>query len=90
MYIFFQGTLCRLGSLRVTTSNSYYYKKINEFGKDFKEDVLNAVKLESKRLERIHDPEMSNYLEQPCDPPSRIKDGKLYLTILTFNKRYME
>ena len=64
-----QGALCRLGSLRVTTSNSYYYKKVDRFGKDFKTDVLNAVKMESKRLESLTHPETPKALKQPCNPP---------------------
>ncbi|XP_078363701.1 uncharacterized protein LOC144647887 [Oculina patagonica] len=48
------GSLCRLGSLRVTTGHSYYYKKLDEFGKDHAASVQKKVKEETARLEKKH------------------------------------
>lgn len=55
-HAFLKGTLCRLDSLRVTTSHSYYYKKLDEFGKNFNAPILERVKKESERLKRVNSP----------------------------------
>ena len=45
-----QGTLSRLSSLRLAVSHHYYYKKMDEYGKDFAINVVQRVKNESERL----------------------------------------
>ena len=51
----FQGTLCRLGALRVTTGHTYYYRKLDEFGKEFAASVEKKVKDETDRLKKKHE-----------------------------------
>ena len=57
-----QGSLCRLGSLRVTTGHSYYYKKLDEFGKNNAASVQKKVKDETAWLEKKH--------QTPTEAPS--------------------
>ena len=45
-----KGTLCRLGVLRLTTSHTQYYKKIDEFGGNFDKIIKSAVKKGSNFL----------------------------------------
>ena len=56
MFFFFglQGTLSRLSSLRLAMSHHYYYKKMDEYGKDFAINVVQRVKNESERLKHQH------------------------------------
>ena len=56
MFFFFalQGTLSRLSSLRLAVSHHYYYKKMDEYGKDFAINVVQRVKKESERLKHQH------------------------------------
>ncbi|KAJ7380525.1 hypothetical protein OS493_008990 [Desmophyllum pertusum] len=49
------GTLCRLGALRVTTGHTYYYRKLDEFGKEFAASVEKKVKDETDRLKKKHE-----------------------------------
>ena len=49
-----QGTLSRLSSLRLAVSHHYYYKKMDEYGKDFAINVVQRVKNESERLKHQH------------------------------------
>lgn len=48
-YNYFQGFLTRLGALRVTTGHTYYYRKLDEFGKEFAFPV-EKVNEETNRL----------------------------------------
>ena len=45
VFFFFglQGTLSRLSSLRLAMSHHYYYKKMDEYGKDFAINVVQRV-----------------------------------------------
>lgn len=47
----FQGTLFRLSTLRLTTSHTYYYKKIDEFGEKFDAGILEAVQKEGRHMQ---------------------------------------
>ena len=58
----FQGSLCCLGSLRITTGHSYYYKKMDEFGNNYAASILKKVEDESQRLTNTH--------QTPAEPPS--------------------
>ena len=49
-----QGTLCRLSALRLTVSHPYYYKRMDEYGKDFAASVLGKVRNETQRLKKQH------------------------------------
>ena len=49
-----QGTLSRLRSLRLAVSHHYYYKKMDEYGKDFAINVVQRVENESERLKHQH------------------------------------
>ena len=49
-----QGTLCRLSALRLTVSHPYYYKRMDEYGKDFAASVLGKVRKETQRLKKQH------------------------------------
>ena len=42
-YNHFQGSLTRIGALRVTTGHTYYYRKLDELGKEF---VVSVDKVE--------------------------------------------
>ena len=58
MFFFFfglQGTLSRLSFLRLAMSHHYYYKKMDEYGKDFAINVVQRVENESDRLNHQHD-----------------------------------
>ena len=52
MFIFHQTTLARLGPLRVTTSHTYAYKKLDEFGKDYNKKVLDSVMQQGEFMEQ--------------------------------------
>lgn len=54
-YNYFQGFLTRLGALRVTTGHTYYYRKLDEFGKEFAVSVEKKVKGETNRLKNKHE-----------------------------------
>lgn len=53
-YNYFQGFLTRLGALRVTTGHTYYYRKLDEFGKEFAFPV-EKVNEETNRLKNKHE-----------------------------------
>ena len=52
---YFQGSLTRLGALRVTTGHTYYYRKLDEFGKELAVSVEKKVKEETNRLKNKHE-----------------------------------
>ena len=64
MFIFHQTTLARLGPLRVTTSHTYVYKKLDKFGKDYKKKVLHSVM------------EQGEFMEQKAQGSSQVHKNK--------------
>lgn len=54
-YNYFQGSLTRLAALRVTTGHTYYYRKSDEFGKEFAVSVERKVTEETNRLKNKHE-----------------------------------
>ena len=43
LFFYFQSTVARLSTLRLTTSHKYLYKKLDEFGKDHTKSITDAV-----------------------------------------------
>jgi len=54
-YNYFQSSLTRLGAIRVTTGHTYYYRKLDEFGKEFAVSVEKKVKEETNWLKNKHE-----------------------------------
>ena len=48
-----QTTLLRLEKLRLTTSHTFMYKKLDQFGVDHDKSILKQVEKESRRLVQI-------------------------------------
>ncbi|XP_028404057.1 uncharacterized protein LOC114526731 isoform X1 [Dendronephthya gigantea] len=46
------NTLARLCPLKITTSHTYVYKKLDEFGKDYNKDILHSVKEQGEFMEQ--------------------------------------
>ena len=51
---FHQATLARLGPLRLTTSHTFLYKKLDEFGKDYKKHITDAVQNQGEVMAKKH------------------------------------
>ena len=52
-FVTFQPTINRLSSLLLATSHTYLYKKLDEFGQDFKAHIDQAVKKQGERMDRL-------------------------------------
>lgn len=72
--------MARLSPLRLTTSHTYLYKKLDEFGKHHDKDIIDAVDLQSQYLEKKKSiPESITRADHPL--PSNIdQDGGRKLT----------
>ena len=72
-----KGTLCRLGVLRLTTSHTQYYKKIDEFGGNFDKIIKSAVKKDSNFLLVRQSPmETPQTLAVTADEPNLALSGQ--------------
>ena len=50
-----QASLARLSTLRITTSHTYLYKKLDEFGKDHDKPIREAVARQSEYMASVRD-----------------------------------
>ena len=50
-----QASLARLSTLRITTSHTYLYKKLDEFGKDHDKPLREAVAKQSEYMASVRD-----------------------------------
>jgi hypothetical protein len=51
--------LCRLGVYRLVVSHTFLYKKLDEYGKNHNEKILEKVICEGKRLQALEETEVN-------------------------------
>jgi len=67
---FFEATVARLGRLRLTTSHTYLYKKLDEFGEGHNQHILDSVKKQGFYMEKKSQAESCNLQSEVNAPPA--------------------